>query len=186
MLLVLFSSNALSQEAKSSPEGVLNRILSEIKTAQNTSPVVNYVDWKKAFNSLSVERKNKISVNSSDEMKSYYQTILKNPIAVMEKQYKARIAKLDPEQKSVYEEQFSSVKKILEEKTKEMNSRIAESTYEVGEANIDGNIAIVSLKRKYLGKTKEEKVRLEKSDGRWLLPAVNSIGGQVNSVNNAK
>ena len=173
LMVFLFSpSISYSQET---PEETLNKILSEIKSSASTAPVVNYVDWDKAFESLPEDRKKIIAVSSPDEMRSYYESILKDPLAVMEKQYEKKIAGLTPEQKPIFEQNFARLKDILEKKSKEMEKRISESEYEVGKAEIKGSKAAVPLKRKYIGKTIEENVVLEKSGDKWLLPTVSSL-----------
>lgn len=171
---LIFPAVSYSQET---PEQTLNKILSEIKSTGSTSPVVNYVDWDKAFENLSEDRKKIIAVSTAEEMKSYYESVLKDPLVVMEKQYQNKIASLAPEQKPVFEQNFIRLKSVLEKKSKEMQTRISESEYEVGKAQITGNKALISLKRTYIGKTLEENVTLEKFGDKWLLPAVNSLSG---------
>ena len=178
IFLTAFLSFPTVSYSQETPEQTLSKILSDIKTSASTTPVVNYVDWEKAFNNLSEEKRKKNSISSSQEMKSYYENVLKNPIAIMEKQYKKKIASLTPQQKPIFEQNFARLKSALEEKTKEMSERIAESEYEVGVAKVTGDIAIVPLKRKYIGKTTEENVRLEKSGDKWLLPGVNSLSAK--------
>lgn len=175
-LFILFSPIlALAEET---PEKVLEKILGEIKAASNTSPVVEYVDWDKAFNNMPEERRKMINADSPSAMKAYYKSVLKDPVEVMKQQFEARLGSLPPSQKPVYEQNFSRMQKVLEEKTKEMFSRIAETEYTIGTADIEGEVAVVPLKQKYKEEVREESVRFEKSGTKWMLPAVSSLGQQ--------
>lgn len=171
----LFPFSAFAQET---PEQVLQKILAEIKAASNTSPVVEYVDWQKAFSKMPEDRKKMINVETPEGMKSYYKEVLKDPVAVMKKQFESRLGSLPPAQKPIYEQNFARMQKALEDKTKEMFSRIAETEYQVGTAEIQGDSAVVALTQNYKGEVRNEKIHFEKTGNAWLLPAVSSMSGE--------
>lgn len=174
-LILFFPFFAYAQET---PEQVLEKIIADIKAASSTSPVVEYVDWEKAFNNMPEERRKMISVETPAAMKSYYKEVLKDPVSMMRKQFEARLDSLPPAQRPIYEQNFSRMQKALEDKTKEMYSRISETDYKIGTADIQGDVAVIALTQKYKEEEKTENVRFEKSGDKWMLPAVSSLGSQ--------
>jgi hypothetical protein len=167
---LLFHPGAALAEQK--PNEVLKELLDKIKSQSNASAVVDYVDWQEAFNKASEEQKKNMNVTGPEQMKQFYRQILESPAVNFRKQVEERLASVPAEQKPMMEQQLKRMEEVMRKKEEEMKEKIAGTTYEIGEAKIEGNAAKVKLTQTYKGETKEEDVQFVKSGERWLLPSV--------------
>lgn len=176
MLIVSFSSACFADGQ--SPEKTLEEILGKIKEAGNASPVVEYVDWDKAFKEAPDTQKSIMKISDANGMKEFYKEVLANPSSVMKKQFESRKASMPESQRTMLEQTFTRMEAMMKEKEKEMKKKIAGTEYTIGEAKIEGDEAKVSLKQEYDGKSRTEEVTFLKSGDRWMLPAVAMLGGE--------
>ncbi len=160
------------------PEKTLEEILGKIKEAGNASPVVEYVDWEKAFKEAPEVQKSIMQISDANGMKEFYKEVLEKPSSVMKKQFEMRKESMPESQRTMLEQTFTRMEAKMKEKEKEMKAKIAGTEYTIGEAEIDGETAKVSLKQEYEGKSRTETVTFVKSGDRWMLPAVAMFGGE--------
>lgn len=165
-------AGTLQALAQTAPDAVLKEIIEKIKAAQNASPVVDYVDWKEAFEKAPAEQKQAMNISGPDQMKDFYREVLTRPSELLKKQFEQRLAAVPPDQQQLMKASVDRMEQMMRQKEEEMKKRINETTYEVGEAKVDGDKAVVPLTQTYQGSSKQEQVEFVKSDGRWLLPSV--------------
>lgn len=177
MILALFLSLAGNARAEA-PEEVLKEIISKIQSASNTAPIVDYVDWSKAYSSIPAPRRQFMGVDSPEAMKEYYRKVLKDPVVVMKQQFKQKLSTVPNSQKPALEQTFARMEKVMSEKTKEMQSRIKNTKYQVGEATIEGGKAVVPMTQIFNQVKKTEEVVFERSGKTWRLPSVGMMSNQ--------
>ena len=177
------SSVALAAPA---PEKILEQIISKIKEASNASPVVDYVDWDEAFSKVPEQQRTVMSITSPEQMKSFYTEVLKNPSAMMQKQFEARLKTLPEEQRGVLRQSLGKMQDVMKKKEAEMKERIAKTEYKVGKSTVEGDKAKVELSQTFNGETKTEEVKFVKKDGKWLLPSVGIVSENPKSKPSAE
>ena len=179
ILFTFLSFFVLSADAHAeNPKKVLKEIISKIKSASNTSPVVDYVNWSKAYGSLSESRKNFMGIDSPDSMKEYYRRVLKSPVSVMKEQFERKLESVPNNQRPALEQTFARMEKVMAQKSKEMESRVKNTDYEIGEVKIEGETATIALKHTFNSVFKTEEVILERVGDKWLLPSVGMIANR--------
>lgn len=174
-LLLFFSTQALAE----TPDEVLREIITKIKAASNTSPIVDYVDWSKAYKSTPLPRREFMGVDSAEAMKEYYREVLKDPVAVMKQQFKTKLETVPNAQKPALEQTFARMEQVMGERTKEMQLKVKGTEYEVGEPIIKDDKAMLPLKQTFNGVMKTEEVVFERSGDTWLLPTVGMMSGKA-------
>jgi hypothetical protein len=171
--LCLFFLPAHSRAA--SPDDVLREMVGKMKDKNSPSVVVDYVQWADAFANLSPKHKEQMHVNSPQEMKEFYRQVLANPLSVMKAQLEEQTKSVPVEKKAEYDQYMMQMEQRLTLQQQEIGRRIQQTTYEIGEAVVEGNTARVKLKQTFEGKAVEEEVKFVKAGDTWLLPSVSSV-----------
>jgi len=186
VLVVFLLFPSLSPLYADAPEDVLKEIIGKIKAQNDASPVVEYVDWNKAFTEMPPPQKMAMKINSPQEMKSFYKQVLANPSAMMKKQFEERLGMIPEAQRPMMRQSLARMEEMMKQKEAEMKQKIAGTTYEVGKSEINGANAKVELKQTYEGKTKVEKVEFVKSGDNWLLASVGLVNPQGRVKSNTR
>lgn len=176
LLAGLVATPALSH-ADTGPAKTVENIIAAIKSAGNASGVVDFVNWKKAYEQLPDVQRSQLQIDSPDKMKAFFKEMLTSPAATMKKQMEAKLATVPADKQEVAKQSVQKIEKMMQEKEIEMKDRIAKTEYKVSDEKISGETATVKLTQVYNGETKTEEIKLEKDGDKWLLPALNSLNG---------
>ena len=163
-LLVLLPSAAFA-----SPEAVVKEIVEKIKAAANPSPIVDYVDWSKAYEKMPPMQKTMMKVESANGMKEFYREMLTNPAAMMEKRMKEQAASMPEAQQAAMQQSMGQIQQMLKQRQDEMKKQITETEYKIGKATVEGEKATVKLTQVYQGDSKEREIQLNKVGEKWML-----------------
>ena len=163
--------------APSEPDAVVREMVDKIKAASNPSPVVEYVDWKNAFDTSSPMLRQQMHVNTPEEMKSSFARMLKDPSAMMKEHFQQQLESAPAEQKQQMQQQFGQMETMMKQREQEMKDRIKETTYDIGKPVIEGDKARVQVKQTFRGESRSEEVKLVKAGNTWLLPTFMPVGG---------
>ncbi|MCB0331979.1 MAG: nuclear transport factor 2 family protein [Bdellovibrionales bacterium] len=82
---------------------------------------------------------------------------------------------LDPEKANMVRANLENMVKTVEQKQLEMQQKMAQAEYSIGEVSVQGNAATVELVSSLDGETKTRSLPLEKIEGRWYLPGMSFI-----------
>lgn len=162
--------------ADSTPAGTVTEFVEKIKAAGSPSPIVEYIDWTRAFAEFPEAQKSQLKITTADGMKSFFKDMLANPAKAMKAQMEARLAQLPPEQQEQAKASLVQLETMMQQKEAEMKDRIAKTEYKIDGTEIDGVKATVKLTQTYQGQAKTEEIKLEKIGGRWLLPSLSTAG----------
>ncbi len=162
-----------------SPTKTVEAIVESIKASGNASGVVEYVNWKKAYEQLPEIQRKQLGIDSSDKMKGFFTEMLASPSAALKKQMEARIQTVPADKQEQAKQSLVQFEKMMQAKEAEMKERISGTVYKVSDEKVAGNVATVKLTQTFKGETKTEEVKLEKEGDKWLLPTLNSMGGDT-------
>ncbi len=162
--------------ADSTPDGTVKEFVEKIKAAGSPSPIVEYIDWTRAFADFPEAQKSQLNITTADGMKSFFKEMLANPAKAMKAQMEARLAKLPPEQQESAKASLAQLETMMQQKEAEMKDRIAKTEYKIESTEVNGAKATVKLTQTYQGQAKTEEIKLEKIGDRWLLPSLSTAG----------
>lgn len=164
--------------ADSTPDGTVKEFVEKIKAAGSPSPIVEYIDWARAFAEFPEAQKSQLKITSADGMKTFFKEMLANPAKAMKAQMEARLAQLPPEQQESAKASLVQLETMMQQKEAEMKDRIAKTEYKIEGTEVDptGKKATVKLTQTYQGQAKTEEIKLEKTGERWLLPSLSTAG----------
>ncbi len=169
--------------AENTPAHTVQEIINKMKETQSPVVVLDYVNWEKAFQRFPAVQKEQLKVSTPDQLKKFFDNMLRNPSAVVRERINQEINKAAPEQQENLKKNLELVVAAIAKKEDEMKKRISSTSYEVGAVEVKGGIATVMLTQTYNGEKKTEKVILEKEGERWMLPTAdlgnNSGQGQA-------
>lgn len=168
---------AVNAKAENAPQDVVREIVGKMKQERTPAVVLEYVNWEKAFNKFPALQKEKLGVNSADELRAFFDNMLRNPSEVVRQKITAEMKDAKPEDQKILSENLEKVVSAIAKKEDEMKTRIASTTYEIGAVDVKGDTASVMLTQIYKGERKTEKVLLEKEAGKWMLPTAGEFGG---------
>ena len=164
--------------AESTPTKTMQAIIDSIKSAGNPSGVVEYVNWDKAFTRLPEAQKAQLKITDPAGMKSFFKDMLTSPSATMHKQLEERLKAIPADKQADAKGQMEKMEKLMQQKEAEMKERISQTEYKISDEKVEGNNATLTLSQTFKGETKSETVKLEKEGDKWMLPALDSMGGQ--------
>ncbi len=180
-LLFLFIVKPGGAQAEG-PDEVLRKIVAEMKTAGNPSPVVDYVEWEEAFEQMSPQSRTQMKISSADDLREYYRGTLKDPVKAMRSQLQEKMKVVSFENSSQIKQYLAREQEKMVREQQEVMARIRDTKYQVGPAIIEGDTANVKLTQIYKGKVSTEEVRFVKSGETWLLPSVSALSGANSDV----
>ena len=155
--------------AFANPEAIVQEIVTKIKAASNPSPIVDYVDWSKAYEKMPPMQKTMMKVDSADGMKEFYRQMLTNPAMMMEKRMKEQAASMPEAQQAAMQQSMGQIQQMLKQRQEEMKKQISETEYTVGKATVEGEKATVMLTQEFEGEKKEREIQLNKVGEKWML-----------------
>ena len=155
--------------AEMSAKQTVEEILSKMKAAESPAPVVDYVDWKGAYEKMPAAQRQAVGVESAEGLRSFYSKMMTNPKEVMEKKLEEQLASMPEEKKSMMRASMGRMEQMVDQRQEMMRKQLAETEYKVGEATMEGEVATVPITQTHNGETKQRDIKLTKVDGRWLL-----------------
>ncbi len=158
--------------AETSPEGTVKEFVGKIKSAKSPAPIVEYIDWQKAFNEFPEAQRAQLKLDTPDKLKTFFKSMLESPAKTMREQMEARLKSMPQDQQTQAKPMMDQLQTMMETKEKEMKERIAATDYQVSDEHIDGDTATVKLTQKYKGEDKSETIKLERHGSKWLLPSL--------------
>ncbi len=157
------------------PGDLVLEMISKLKETRQASVILEYIHWGKAFESFPARDKARIRVNSPEEMKDYFETFFRDPGSFLKREMEQQLTSLDPAQADMARANMERMVKTVEQKQLEMQQKMSEAEYSLGEVSVQGNAATVELISQLDGEKKSRKLPLEKVDGRWYLPGMTFI-----------
>lgn len=169
-LLTASASRAGAEEM--TPEETVTQFVGRIKEAGSPWPIVDYINWDKAFAEFPAPQKEQLKLKDAGEMKNFFKAMLQEPAKKMKEQMEARIKEMPKEMQDKSKPMMSQLEDMMKKKEAEMKDRIAKTEYKVLESKVDGANATVKLQQKYNTEEKVEEIKLEKFGDKWLLPSI--------------
>lgn len=158
--------------AEMTPEYTVKEFVGRIKKEGNPWPIVDYIDWEKAFVDFPAPQKEQLKLKSADEMKNFFREMLQQPAKKMKEQMDARIKEMPKDMQDRSKPMMTQLEEMMKKKEAEMKDRISKTEYEVVDSTVEGETATVKLKQKYNTEEKTEEIKLQKKGDRWLLPSI--------------
>ena len=166
-----------------SPEETVTRILAEVKRTGSPAALIPYVDWETVFYSIPQKQRLNNRLQNAADVQKYYQQILQNPANYLEKQFEKKMAQVPEDAKSQLEVKLQDLLAKLDAEMSKVKKQMLTLEYQVGQAVVSGDKAEVPVQATISGQKKQERVKLVKRRGRWLLPSLGVLGTDKTGLN---
>lgn len=159
---------------KTTPDGTVLELLSELKNTQNPLVVVDYVNWESAYQIYSQNQGGLDSEASSpDKLRNLYRLLFTGSPGLILKKIAPRLANISSaEQRKILDHLKSINEGALRSGEKLRDPNLATLLFEIRKTQIDGSRATVDLFITDKGKSRLEKLPLIKTGEVWLLERV--------------
>ena len=153
----------------STPETVVTEAINRIKVKRSLEPLQDSIDWQSVYEKVDSGEREVLKVRNSEELKKRF---LEDHISGAEKDvelFKEGLSKnkkkLSPEEQSLKEQNLRVIDEELRQQKLKMSKLIEETSYEILGSEINGEEAIVKLRKSYSGQTEEIEIPLKKVSG---------------------
>jgi len=176
-VFLLFSATSWAEEPALSAKQFVEQQFALVKQTQSLSPLVQHVDWDKAFYGSPMDMRLAFAFESAAEMKSQFQLLVTSPPAFSEKliEYgmrKMRQAGVPEDQIARAKEQTIYTQEGLEKNFSMLVRDLASADYKVGREEAQNNGAHVWISFIFRKKPSDFPLKLNKKDGQWRFTQV--------------
>lgn len=170
LLLINIFVNVLF--AADNPKQLVVEMLDRFQEEKSFAAMLDYVHWQTAWANFPAQDKKRMSVNSPEEFRSYFEAFFNDPGEFAKKHMLPNMPKtnsLNAEQQQKRLLEFTS---RFEKKQKLMKENIEKTKYSIGKVDQQGDVATVEIVSTLNGKTENQSLPLERINGKWYLPTM--------------
>ncbi|MCB0346393.1 MAG: hypothetical protein KDD66_14835 [Bdellovibrionales bacterium] len=168
-ILILFILPSAAA-AEMTPAQTLEKIVASLKANPGIAGIADFVHWQTAFEQMPAPQLKEMGISSPEDLKKFYIEAQNDPGAIIRRQMKQR--GLPAEQAQMMEQHIAAMSTQLKQRMDEQHTKIKRTTFEIGEASVNGSEAKIPLTTSVDGKQKEDVVTLRKYGNEWLLPGL--------------
>ena len=160
---------SLSAEDQS-PKAVVEGMAADMNAGKGFESMLTRVHWPSAYEKIGEDERKAMNVASPEDLKRVTMKFLEDPGAALTERMADKIYNMPKDKQEITKKLLEEMQSGLVKKFAKAKERMQKSVYEVGEATVEGDRAVVPLKATYEGKTTERPIELKKIDGSWYLP----------------
>lgn len=179
IFIFIFALCILSENLSATPESRVAEMISTIKSQGTYEALLDYIHWGVAFEKMTADQKNQLSVNSPDSLKQKLKQMMAHPEALLEQQFNARLGSVPPEQRAMMEQIKQQQINSIKQRVSEMQDKMKRTEYVVKSTRLDpedASHAVVVVEGSVDGTSKLKEISLQKQDGEWYLSSVPTQG----------
>ncbi|MCC6931868.1 MAG: hypothetical protein IT292_01245 [Deltaproteobacteria bacterium] len=157
------------------PEEMLRGVVESLKTSGDPKVLLKNVHWQTAFDNLSDYQRQTMKVGSPQALENYYVRLFDDPAGAIKAQLEDYTVGMNDEAKKLNAEQINRVASLMKTQIEEGKQKLKSVQYEIGQADIKDNRAIIKLTSIHAGKTAETYVKMIRIGDRWYFPSLDIV-----------